>query len=64
MNRNDLERAEVERRLRRVSQLRNATLILRRGALEQWRRGTNPIRPRNDERSDRDFWIALVETRS
>lgn len=51
---------ELERRLRRVSQLRQTILKLRKGALDAWIRGTNPIRPRIDVRSDPGYWAGLI----
>jgi hypothetical protein len=59
MSRSEISGEELERRLRRVAQLRNTILLLRRSALEQWRQGKSPIRPRIDERSDLEYWMAL-----
>lgn len=50
--------AEFERRLRRTSQLRAVCLRLKRAALEQWRQGRFPVRPKMDIRSDVEYWRA------
>jgi hypothetical protein len=60
MSRPEISGEELERRLRRVGQLRNTILVLRRSALEQWRQGKSPVRPRIDIRSDLEHWMALA----
>ncbi len=50
---------EVDRRMRRLSEMRNLIVELRRSAWEEWRQGRFPMKPGYDVRSDVDYWIRL-----
>jgi len=52
---------EAERRLRRVSELRDLVLKLRSVAWDSYRAGTCPIKPACDIRSDYDYWKKLAD---
>jgi hypothetical protein len=52
---------EFERRIRRISQMRQLILQLRRAALEAYRRGEIPFKPRIDIRSDYEYWRRKAE---
>ena len=52
---------EAEKRLRRVSELRDLVLKLRGVAWESYRAGTLPTEPAYDIRSDYDYWKKLAE---
>ena len=47
---------EFERRLRRISQMRDVILGLRRSAREAYRQGRIPFEPAHDIRSDPEYW--------
>lgn len=49
---------EMERRLRRISQLRDLCIGLRHAALDAWKRGEIPFKPNIDIRSDYEYWVA------
>lgn len=51
---------EVERRLRRVSQMRNFFVTMRREAQAAYARGEWKYKPLNDIRSDVDYWKEQV----
>jgi len=51
---------EFERRIRKVSQLRAMTILLRRAAQEAYDRGESPYKPAYDVRSDVEYWRALA----
>jgi len=52
---------EVERRLRRSSELRTVVLMLKRAAIDAYHRGESPIKPRLDIRSDYEYWKNLAD---
>lgn len=52
---------EFERRIRRVSQMRDMILRLRYAALDAWREGKIPVKPRIDIRSDYEYWRKRAE---
>ncbi|MCX7047426.1 MAG: hypothetical protein NTX50_18315 [Candidatus Sumerlaeota bacterium] len=51
---------EFERRIHRVSQMRELGLGLRRAAMQAWREGRSPWKPMWDIRSDPDYWRELM----
>jgi len=51
---------EFERRIRRVSQMRAMIIELRNAALQAWREGRSPWKPRMDIRSDVEYWRRLA----
>ncbi|HUT26320.1 MAG TPA: hypothetical protein VM492_18470 [Sumerlaeia bacterium] len=54
---------EFERRLRRISQMRDLCIRLRYAALEAYRAGEIPVKPRIDVRSDLEYWKMQLEKR-
>lgn len=53
---------EFERRLRRISQLRDLALGLRRSARAAFLRGEIPYEPEYDCRSDAEYWRRMAES--
>ncbi|MBX7245545.1 MAG: hypothetical protein K1X53_08595 [Candidatus Sumerlaeaceae bacterium] len=51
---------EAVRRLKRVSQMRNLIIGLRRAALQAYREGKIPYPPQIDIRSDVEYWEKLA----
>lgn len=54
---------EFARRMRRISQMRNYILTLKRAALKAYERGEIPFRPKIDVRCDVEHWKRLLEER-
>ena len=52
---------EFERRLRRISQMRNLCIGLRYAAMKAFREGKFPYKPNIDIRSDFEYWSKKAE---
>ena len=52
--------SDAVRRIKRVAEMRNLILTLKRNALEQWKLGEISVKPKIDMRSDVEYWQKLA----